>query len=56
MIDEVNNEINKVKISKTMNYDFESTYTQTLKTEQRIVLDLRGKITVEILKYIYFKI
>ena len=56
MIDEVNNEINKVKISKTMNYDVESTYTQTLKNEQRIVLDLSGKITEEILKYIYLKI
>ena len=56
MIDEVNNEINKVKISKTMNYDVENTYTQTLKNEQRIVLDLSGKITEEILKYIYLKI
>ena len=39
-----------------MKYNVENTYTQSLKNEQQITLDLSGKITEEILKYIYLKI
>ena len=56
LINEVNDKIDKVKISKEMNYNVENTYTQSLKNEQQIMLDLSGKITEEILKYIYLKI
>ena len=38
-----------------MNYNVENTYTQSLRNEQQIILDLSGKITEEILKYIYLK-
>ncbi len=55
LVDEVKNKINKVKISEAMNYTIENTYTQSLKNEQQVILDLSGKITEEILKYIYLK-
>ena len=56
LINEINNKIDKIKISETMSYNVENTYTQSLKNEQQIILDLSGKITEEILKYIYLKI
>ena len=36
-----------------MNYNVENTYTQSLKNEQQVIQDLSGKITEEILRYIY---
>tara|TARA_B000000532_G_C18749400_1_gene354714 strand:+ start:278 stop:736 length:459 start_codon:yes stop_codon:yes gene_type:complete len=56
LINEINNKIDKIKISEAMSYNVENTYTQSLKNEQQIILDLSGKITEEILKYIYLKI
>ena len=56
LINEINNKIYKIKISEAMSYNVENTYTQSLKNEQQIILDLSGKITEEILKYIYLKI
>ena len=56
IINEINNKIDKIKISEAMSYNVENTYTQSLKNEQQIILDLSGKITEEILKYIYLKI
>ncbi len=56
LINEINNKIDKIRISEAMNYNVENTYTQSLKNEQQIILDLSGKITEEILKYIYLKI
>ena len=38
-----------------MNYNVENTYTQSLKNEQQVILDLSSKITEEILRYILFK-
>ena len=56
LINEVYDKINKVKISKEMNYNVENTYTQSLKNEQQVILDLSSKITEEILRYIYLNI
>ena len=56
LINEINNKIDKINISEAMSYNVENTYTQSLKNEQQIILDLSGKITEEILKYIYLKI
>ena len=55
MVNELNEKVNKVKISETMNYNVENTYSQTLQNEQQIISDLSGKITEEILKYIYLR-
>ena len=38
-----------------MSYNVEDTYTQTQKNEKQILSDLSGKITEEILRYIYMK-
>ena len=56
LINEVYDKINKVKISEEMNYNVENTYTQSLKNEQQVILDLSSKITEEILRYIYLNI
>ena len=56
LINEVYDKIDKVKISENMNYNVENTYTQSLKNEQQVILDLSGKITEEILRYIYLNI
>ena len=56
LINEIKNRIDKTKISKEMNYNVENTYTQSLKNEQQVILDLSGKITEEILRYIYLNI
>ena len=56
LINEVYDKINKVKISKEMNYNVENTYTQSLKNEQQVIQDLSSKITEEILRYIYLNI
>ncbi len=56
LINEISDKINKVKISKEMNYNVENTYTQSLKNEQQVILDLSSKITEEILRYIYLNI
>ena len=56
LINEVHDKINKVKISKEMNYNVENTYTQSLKNEQQVIQDLSSKITEEILRYIYLNI
>ena len=55
VVNELNEKVNKVKISETMNYNVENTYSQTLQNEQQIISDLSGKITEEILKYIYLR-
>ena len=56
LINEINGKIDKVKISEEMNYNVENTYTQSLKNEQQVILDLSSKITEEILRYIYLNI
>ncbi len=56
LINEVYDKIDKVKISKNMNYNVENTYTQSLKNEQQVIQDLSSKITEEILRYIYLNI
>ena len=56
LINEINNKIDKIKISEAMSYNVENTYTQSLKNEKQITQDLSGKIAEEILKYIYLKI
>ena len=56
IINEIKNRIDKTKISEEMNYTVEDTYTQSLKNEQQVILDLGGKITEEILRYIYLNI
>ena len=56
LINEVYDKIDKVKISENMNYNVENTYTQSLKNEQQVILDLSSKITEEILRYIYLNI
>lgn len=55
VVNELNEKVNKVKISERMNYNVENTYSQTLQNEQQIISDLSGKITEEILKYIYLR-
>ena len=55
LYNELNEKVNKVKISERMNYNVENTYSQTLQNEQQIISDLSGKITEEILKYIYLR-
>tara|TARA_E500000178_G_C17016993_1_gene753519 strand:- start:1476 stop:1946 length:471 start_codon:yes stop_codon:yes gene_type:complete len=55
LVNEINNKIEKFKINKSMSYNVEDTYTQTLRNEKQILSDLSGKITEEILRYIYMK-
>ena len=56
LINEINGKIDKVKITEEMKYNVENTYTQSLKNEKQITQDLSGKITEEILRYIYLNI